>query len=102
MIQDLIDNIGRFFERLIATAELLFKDLFYYFLDMGMGLAIRTLNTMAELITFIDFDKYYSQLPTEVYNAAGALGIGTALNMVIMTIIFKIGLRMTPFIKLGK
>lgn len=101
MLDSILKSIKQFFESLSLTLEQIFKDICYYFLDSLMEMAIKALNKVAELMDFINFDEYYRHLPDEVYNAAGALGLGTALEMIIATMLLKLMLKILPGTKLG-
>lgn len=100
MINDIFDWVLRLFESLALTIVEILKDYFFSNLDKLLEITKYLIEWITEALDFIDFDYYWSMIPSDIFNFLGALGLGQALTMITTTWIIKLTIRQIPFIRL--
>jgi hypothetical protein len=99
-----IDFFPWFFNLLAALFEALgnlIEDTLSYVFEEFLKLSIYLLSNIPGVEQISDFAQYYSQLPAEVLNIMGLIGISTATEIIISAIGIRLILQIIPFTRLG-
>ena len=84
----------------VQTIVDLLRDLVLWVFDAFMGLASGVLSSI-DLSGIPAVQDYLSQVPAEVTNVLGLLGLGQALGVIALAAVVRILLQLIPFTRLG-
>lgn len=100
--QKLVDIIQWFADMFVAVfvaAWDIFRDLFAWVFEQLLDIAIAAANSL-DLSRF-DNVTGWGELPSEIINIMGLLGIGTASSIILSAVVIRLVLQLIPFTRLG-
>lgn len=100
-IQNMWNTIVDFFDQLYETAYDMLTDVLIRFFSMGMDLIITIVQGLDSLFQQIDVTNLLSDLPPEVINMMGLIGLGKCLGLIGIAITIRITMQLIPFVRLG-
>lgn len=92
--------IGELFVKVFVALWHMLTDLFVWAFDGAMGIAVAALNAF-------DFSGLsanlgaWAGLPAQVIEVLSAIGITTALGLIVSALTIRLGLQLIPFTRLG-
>jgi hypothetical protein len=111
---DIADSVIAFFEwftnfpsfllavisSLFTSIVVLLKDFFFWIVESILDLAISILDSF-DLSGLVDALGAFGDLPSEIVNILGLIGIGEALAIIGAAILIRFALQLIPFVRLG-
>ncbi|EAS43491.1 VSK receptor [Photobacterium profundum] len=101
MLNDALNYILELFKKLVTTLYDIFNDLFLFIFDSVMTAILLLLDSLSEMLDFIDFSKYYDALPSDFIDAAAAVGLHEVFTIYLSAHGVKLLLQLIPFVRLG-
>lgn len=94
------ESIKDFFKAMVNTLLDMFKDLIYWLFDVTTEFALVAIDGFAGALDF-NPASYFSQIPPEVSNIIGLIGLGEALVIISGAIVIRMLLQLIPFVRFG-
>ncbi|HHC7292212.1 TPA: VSK receptor [Vibrio campbellii] len=101
MFNDALSYILELFKKLGTTLYDIFNDLFLFIFDSVMTAVMLLVNSLTDLLQFIDFSEYYDSLPSDFLDAAAAVGLHEVFGIFLAAHTIKLLLQLIPFVRLG-
>lgn len=98
---DIFKAFTDFFKAMLLTVFDILKDIVYFVFDVFLGFVVGILSALSSLFSSINFANAFTNLPPEVLNMLGLLGLGECLGLIISSLIVRITLQLIPFTRLG-
>lgn len=90
-----------FFYSLILSLQTIIKDIFIWFFDSVMGLAVMLLGGMGDVFSSLNVAQYINGIPSDVASVLSLIGLSEATGMIIIAITIRLMLQLVPFTRLG-
>lgn len=87
-------------ETIFTSIVILLKDIFFWIIESILDLAISILGSF-DLSGITEYLDSFGELPSEIINILGLIGIGEALSIIAAAIIIRFALQLIPFVRLG-
>ena len=94
-------ELQQFLYSLLLTLVTILKDLFTFFYEGFLNIALMAIQGLDGLFDGLDIAQHINSLPPEVTFYASALGLSQAMTMIIISITIRFLLQLIPFIRLG-
>ena len=94
-----VEWIGRAFVQVFVDLWEFATDLPVLFFDAVLGIAVTAVSALDFEVP--DLDAGFGDLPAEMLNVLGLLGLGYALGIVGTALLIRLGLQLIPFVRLG-
>lgn len=98
---ELFKSITEFFKVFLTTLYDALKDFFLFCFDSLLTLLVYLLESLGTLFDALDFTSAMSDMPADVLNIMGLLGLGNCMSLIVTSLIIRITLQMIPFTRLG-
>lgn len=104
-ITDAVEWLGKVFVEAFKALWNLITDAFVWVIESLLGLGAKLLNGLADsfdLSTMTNtMQGYWSMVPPDAVQVMQAIGVPTALAIVVSGILIRFGMQLIPFIRLG-
>lgn len=92
--------IGDLFVAVFAALWDILRDVPAWILDQCLGIVVSAVSAV-DVSGMQDAGQWFGQLPAEVLNMLGLLGIDYALGIITGAIVIRLTLQLIPFTRLG-
>ena len=98
---DVFKAFTDFAKALLLSVLDMLKDLFFFIFDAILSLLVTLLSGLSFFIDAFDVSNYWQDLPSEVTNIMGLVGLGECMGLIITALIVRLSLQLIPFTRLG-
>ena len=96
---DMIQWIGQLFKDVFKAAWDIIKDAFAWLVEQILDVVISAVSAID--VSGLESVQGWGELPSEVLNVLGLLGIGAASGVIVAAIGIRLVLQLIPFVRLG-
>lgn len=104
-IKKFVDWLGKIFLEVFSALWDMITDAFVWLLEGVFKLAAGLLDGVADGFGFAElkntFIDLWNQIPLEVVSVMQAIGVPSALGIIVLGILIRIALQLIPFVRLG-
>lgn len=104
-ITDFVDWLGKVFKSLVKSLWDLLTDLVFWLFESLFALAADLIKGIVQSFNLSSLSNtlngYWDMVPLDVQTVMSAIGLPTALGIVITGILIRFGLQLIPFVRLG-
>lgn len=98
-IVDVIKWFADMFVAIFVAAWDILRDIFAWLFEQLLDIAIAAANSLD--LSSLDNVTGWGELPSEIINIMGLLGIGTASSIILSAVVIRLVLQLIPFTRLG-
>lgn len=99
-LEQLWEDFKEFMQQFLNSVFDMLKEVFYFIFEALLTLAVALLDGLGEMLDF-NPAEYISQIPPEVANMIGLIGLGSAVSIITTAIVIRLLLQLIPFTRLG-
>lgn len=96
---DMLKWIGELFKDVFKAGWDVLKDIFAWFVEQILDVVISAISAID--LGDLESVKGWGELPSEILNVLGLLGIGAASGVIVSAIGIRLVLQLIPFVRLG-
>lgn len=96
---DMLKWIGDLFKDVFKAAWDIIKDAFAWLVEQILDVVISAVSAID--VSSLESVQGWGELPSEVLNVLGLLGIGAASGVIVAAIGIRLVLQLIPFVRLG-
>lgn len=104
-IKKAFDWLGKMFQEVFVALWDMVTDAFVWLLEGVFKLAAGLLDGIADGFGFTElkntFSQLWNQIPPEVVSVMQAIGVPSALGIVVVGILIRMAMQLIPFVRLG-